>query len=327
MSNRILIAAEHRDGRLNSVSWDAIAFGQKLASLCNLPLSIVLIGDGIAALAQDLAAKCGEEVVLVQNEKCREYAPEAWCAVWLELFSQFEARFVLLGHTSQAIDFAPKLAASLDRGMISSCIDFQVSAGNVEFIRPVYEGKLHQRVTFNGPPPYFISIQPGAFSALEVTLRDSPRVCPVQVLIPEEIVCRKVIKVEPAGELKVDLTYAEIVVAGGRGLESGEQFQMIHDLAHVLGGAVGASRPAIDYGWLSKEHQIGSSGQVIAPRLYIACGISGAIHHLAGVLGAGCIVAINKDSDAPIFHVADYGIAGDVNEIVPALIEQAQAGK
>jgi len=321
---KILVVAEHRDKKLKSLTWEAIGFGQKLAEQLNLELKIVLLGKAIEGLAEELAQRSGQEVLTVVSDQCASYTPEAYCEV-LSHLSRLEAPFLfLLGHSYQTIDFAPRLATMLGRGFVPNCIDYRIDRSRPVFVRQVFNGKLNLEVGLKGDPPYFVSLQQGAFNAYEVQPRQSPKIVNLLVPLPDGVVRRKVLEIIQAAQGKVDLSQAEIIVAGGRGLASKEKFQIILDLAQALGAAVGASRPVTDGGWLPKEHQIGSSGQAVTPKLYIACGISGAIQHLVGMVNSGCIVAINKDPNAPIFGVADYGIVGDVFKVVPVLTQLAK---
>jgi electron transfer flavoprotein alpha subunit len=324
MPDTTLVLAEHRAGRLKSISWEAIGFGQKLAGQLNQELKVVLIGKAIEDLADEVSRKCGQEVLSIVSNQLEAYTPEAYCQILSQVTQQESPFLFLMGHTYQVIDFAPKLATMLGRGFIPNCVDYQIEAGRPVFVRQVFNGKINLQVGLKGEPPYFVSLQQGAFNAYEVQSRQSPRVVNLTVPLPDEVLKRKVLEIIQAAQGKVDLSQAEIIVAGGRGLATKEKFQIILDLAQALGAAVGASRPVTDGGWLPKEHQIGSSGQTVAPKLYIACGISGAIQHLVGMMNSSCIVAINKDPNAPIFSVADYGIVGDVFKVVPILIELAK---
>jgi len=324
MPGKILVLAEHRAGKLKSISWEVIGFGQKLAEQLQQELKVVLIGKAIECLADEVSRKCGQKVLTIISDRCEAYTPEAHCQILSQVAQQESPFLFLMGHTYQAVDFAPKLATMLGRGFIPNCVDYQIEAGRLQFVRQVFNGKINLQVGLKGEPPYFVSLQQGAFNAYEVQSRQSPRVVNLTVPLPEEMLKRKVLEIVQAAQGKVDLSQAEIIVAGGRGLASKEKFQIILDLAHTLGAAVGASRPVTDGGWLPKEHQIGSSGQTVTPKLYIACGISGAIQHLVGMMNSSCIVAINKDPNAPIFGVADYGIVGDVFKVVPVLIELAK---
>ncbi|PYV45851.1 MAG: electron transfer flavoprotein subunit alpha/FixB family protein [Acidobacteria bacterium] len=324
MPGKTLVLAEHRAGKIKSISWEAIGFGQKLAERLNQELKVVLIGKAIGDLAEEVSRRCGQEVLTLVNDHCETYTPEAYCHILSQVAQQETPFLFLMGHTYQAIDFAPKLATRLGRGFIPNCVDCQIDADRVVFVRQVFNGKINLQVGLKGEPPYFVSLQQGAFNAYEVQSRQSPRVVNLTIPLPDEVLKRKVLEIFQAAQGKVDLSQAEIIIAGGRGLGSKEKFQLILDLAEALGAAVGASRPVTDGGWLPKEHQIGSSGQTVTPKLYIACGISGAIQHLVGMMNSSCIVAINKDPNAPIFSVADYGIVGDVFKVLPVLIELAK---
>jgi electron transfer flavoprotein alpha subunit len=327
MPDKILVLAEQRSGKVKGISWEAIGFGQKLAEELQTEMKVIVIGNAIESLADEVSQRCGQSVLAVSNDKCADYTPEAYCEVLVRIVEQESPFLLLMGHTYQAIDFAPKLATMLKRGFVPNCIDYKWDSGRLTFVRQVFNGKLNLQVGLKGDPPHLVSLQQGAFNAHEVQAKSSPSVVQLDVPFPDEVLKRKVLEVLQAAQGKVDLSQADIIVAGGRGLASKEKFQIILDLAEALGAAVGASRPVTDGGWLPKEHQIGSSGQTVAPKLYIACGISGAIQHLVGMSNSGCIVAINKDPNAPIFSIADYGIVGDVFKIVPVLTQLAKEMK
>ena len=324
MPDNLLVFAEQRAGRLKGISWEAIGFGQKLAEELNSGIEVVLLGGDVQALATEIVERSGLEVLAVSNEKCRDYTPEAYCEVLRQVIEQRRPFLLLMGHTYQVIDFAPKLATLLGGGFIPNCIDYIGDGKELTFVRQVFNGKLNLQVRLKGPAPGLVSLQQGAFNSYEVRPKSNPAVVRLDMPLPDDILKRKILEVIQSAQGKVDLSQADIIVAGGRGLASKEKFQIILDLADALGAGVGASRPVTDGGWLPKEHQIGSSGQTVSPKLYIACGISGAIQHLVGMSNSGCIVAINKDANAPIFSIADYGIVGDVFKIVPLLTELAR---
>ncbi len=324
MEGRIIILGEHREGRLKKTSWEAIGLGRKLSAELGKEVCLALVGSEIDGLAREVSGRSGLEVVVLSNDYCRHYTPEAYCEALAEFAGTEHPYLVLLGHTYQTMDFAPRLAAMLDRGLIPNCVDYRCEAGQLVWVRQVFNGKLNLEVSPKGEPPCLVSLQQGAFPASEEDLGAPPQVVRRRIGVAEGALRRKLLEVMEAVQTRVDLSQAEIIVAGGRGLGSKEKFQLILDLAEALGAGVGASRPVTDGGWLPKEHQIGSSGQTVTPRLYIACGISGAIQHLVGMSNSGCIVAINKDPYAPIFQVADYGIVGDVFQVVPKLIEIAR---
>jgi electron transfer flavoprotein alpha subunit len=320
MSEKILVLAEHRSGKVKGISWEAIGFGQKLASQLNGEMAVVLLGHEVDALATEITQRCGQPVLVVSDPSFANYTPEAYCFALSRILEQQSPLLLLMGHTYQAIDFVPKLATMLRRGFIPNCVDYQWDGRQLTFVRQVFNGKLNLQVGFKGSPPHLASLQQGAFNAYEVQTQSNPQLVRLDVPLPPDVLKRMVLEVIQAAQGKVDLSQADIIVAGGRGLANKEKFQIILDLAQALGAGVGASRPVTDGGWLPKEHQIGSSGQTVAPKLYIACGISGAIQHLVGMSNSGCIVAINKDPNAPIFGIADYGIVGDVFKVVPVLI-------
>lgn len=324
MAGSIVVLGEHRDGQLKKISWEAIGLARKLSAELGKEVCLALVGSDIAELAREVSGRSGLEVVALANDRCRHYTPEAYCEVLAGYTRTDDPYLLLLGHTYQTMDFAPKLATMLDRGLVPNCVDYRSTDGQLLWVRQVFNGKLNLEVSPKGDPPYLVSLQQGAFPASDEDLNVSPRVEHRQAVVAEGVLRRKLLEVMEAVHTRVDLSQAEIIVAGGRGLGSKEKFQLILDLASALGAGVGASRPVTDGGWLPKEHQIGSSGQTVTPRLYIACGISGAIQHLVGMSNAGCIVAINKDPYAPIFQVADYGIVGDVFQVVPKLIEIAR---
>lgn len=324
MPDKIIILGEHRGNKMKSIFWETIGLGFKLSTVLQKEVSVVLVGKNLDSLAQEVSSKTGLEVIGLANEKCENYTPEAYCEILLQFMKKESPYLLLLGHSYQVMDFAPKLATMLDRGLIPNCVDYEVVDSQLQWIRQVFNGKLNLRVGIKGDPPYMVSLQQGAFAAFEDDLKTRPRFMCCAVHLTDDVLKRKVMEVMEAVQGKVDLSQAEIIVAGGRGLGSKRKFQLVLDLAETLGAGVGASRPVTDNGWLAKEHQVGSSGQSVMPKLYIACGISGAIQHLVGMSNSGCIVAINKDPHAPIFRVADFGIVGDVLKVLPVLIKLAK---
>jgi len=325
MHHKILVLAEHWEGRLKSISWEAIGLAQTLADQCNFSINIVIIGNAMDNLAAEISKRTGIEVLNISNTLCRNYTPEVYCDLLLQVIRQVSPFLVLMGHSYQAIDFAPRLASMLERGLISNCVGFKIESNRMVFIRSVYDGKLNQVVGLKGDPPYLVSLQEGRFKRCLFADTRLPKVVKPNIHLTDKLVInRKVLEIVQEIKGKVDLSKAEIIVAGGRGIGGKENFKIIFDLAEALGASVGATRPVIDNGWLPKGHQVGSSGHSVAPKLYIACGISGRIQHLVGIINAGCIVAINKDSYAPIFQVADYGIVGDLFAIVPAITESVK---
>ncbi|TAM83688.1 MAG: electron transfer flavoprotein subunit alpha/FixB family protein [Acidobacteria bacterium] len=324
----MLVYAEHQEGRLARPAWEAVAAAQQLATELGLTCAGAILGDNIGALAGELAGAHLAEVLTVESPQLAQYTPDGYSLALRQVIEARQPRFVIFSHTYQARDFAPKLAASLDRALVGDSLGYRLEGGRTIFIRQVFQGKFSADVEFRGEPPYFVSFQAGAFREDSVH-RGSGRakVTPIEVnLSPQGIRTRPQEKFREARQA-VDLSQAEIIVAVGRGIRKPENLELARKLADVLGAEIGASRPICDNGWLSMDRQIGSSGQTVAPRLYIALGISGAIQHQVGMKGSRTVVAINKDREAPIFDIASYGIAGDLFEVVPPLIEEIKKAK
>ncbi|MFZ0821998.1 MAG: electron transfer flavoprotein subunit alpha/FixB family protein [Candidatus Acidiferrales bacterium] len=326
---KILAITEQRDAKWNKTSFETLAAAQQIAKDTGGTLSAAVVGNGVAALADEIAGKNVTDVLLVEHELLGAYSPDGFSLALKQVISQTAPDLVLLPHTYQVRDFAPKLAASLGKGMIGDCIGCRCENGRLIFVRQMFQGKTAADVSFAGAGPWFATFQAGAFRADLMAAHSSGK-APVRraavELKPEQI------RTKP-GELfreakqAVDLTQAPIIVAIGRGIKAPENIPMAEKLAKALGGEIAASRPICDEGWLPMERQIGSSGQTVAPKLYLALGISGAIQHVVGMKGSRAIAAVNKDQNAPIFEVADYGIVGDIFEIIPALTEELEKQK
>ena len=315
----ILVVAEQRQGKVNRASWEAIAAGQQAGG----PIAVAVLGSGLTAAAEELAAAAVGEVVTVDAPALEEYTADGYIAALQSVIEQTSPTLVFFPHTYQTRDFAPALAARLSRPLVTDVVAQRSQDGGAVFTRPVFQGKLSADVQPTGPAPHLVTFQIGAFRADAASKGDAP--APVRGL--DVAIDVSTIRQKPEAPFKearqaVDLSQAERIVAVGRGIKGQEHLKIAQDLAQALGAEIAASRPICDAGWLPMDRQVGSSGQTVAPRLYVALGISGAIQHLVGMKGARTIVAINKDPDAPIFEVADYGIAGDLFEIVPALIAE-----
>jgi len=325
---KILVLAEHFEGKLRSSTWEAIGVAQALSKTYPYPIKIVIIGNETHDLAVQLSKGTGMEVLEISNEWCQTYTPDIYCDLLVYAIRQISPFFVLMGHSHRVTDFAPKLASMLETGFISNCSGFDIEPDGIAFSRNVYNGKVNQKVSLKGDPPHIISLQEGIFK--KCLFIDTPisKVTTLDTQLSSNLtIKRKVLEIVQEVQGKIDLTKAEIIVSGGRGVGSKVNFGIVFDLANILGASVGATRPAVDNGWLSKGHQVGTSGVSVAPKLYIACGISGAPQHLAGIVNADCIVAINTDPYAPIFQVADYGIVGDLFGIVPAMTQCVKESK
>jgi electron transfer flavoprotein alpha subunit len=325
MGMKILVVTEQRAGKWNNASFETLAAAQQIAKDTGGSLAGVVIGKGVGALANELAAKKLDEVLLLEHDLLENYTPDGYTAALKQVIAQAKPELVLLPHTYQVRDFAPKLAASLGKGMIGDCIFCRHEGGKLVFVRQMFQGKTAADVTFQGDSPWFASFQAGAFRAdLAVAGDGKAPVKPASVELKGEQIRTKPLELFREAKQAVDLTQSPIIVAIGRGIKAPENIPAAEKLAKLLGGEVAASRPICDEGWLPMERQIGSSGQTVAPKLYFALGISGAIQHVVGMKGSRCIVAINKDQNAPIFEVADYAIVGDIFEIMPALTEELE---
>jgi electron transfer flavoprotein alpha subunit len=317
----ILVIAEQRNGTLNRATWETVAAAQQLGDAASLPLTVLVPGGQSGRAAADIAAAQVNEVVTLDHPALEPYTPDGFTSVLQGAIAALSPRCVLLPHTYQTRDFAPKLAARLDRALITDVTAIK-SGSETAFVRPMFQGKLTADVVPQGPPPHFITIQIGAYRADRATRGSAPApVRSLEVAIDPPAVREKPEAPFQQAKQAVDLSQAERIVSVGRGIKEQANIAVAEQLAAALGAEIAASRPICDAGWLPMERQVGSSGQTVAPKLYLALGISGAIQHLVGMKGSSTVVAINKDPDAPIFEIADYGIVGDLFEIVPAIIE------
>jgi electron transfer flavoprotein alpha subunit len=315
----ILVIAEQHGGRLNRASWETIAAAQRIAA--SDPIEVVVPGASVQPMAQELSAAQVSGVVALQHAGLEPYTADGYVQALAAFIEDRNPQLVLLPHTYRTRDFAPALAARLDRALVTDCTDIRRDGSRVVFSRPMFQGKLTADVTPAGDPPHCASVQVGVFRA-DAASRGNANVDVQEVQAMIDVAAIRQQPEAPFQEAKqaVDLSQAERIVAVGRGIKSQEHVALAERLARACGAELAASRPICDAGWLPMERQIGSSGQTVAPKLYVAVGISGAIQHLVGMKGARTIVAINKDADAPIFEVADYGIVGDLFEVIPAMI-------
>jgi len=313
----VVVVAEQHAGQTSRASLEAVAAAQQIG----LPITVVLPGAGVSTAAEPLAAADVAEVIALEHPLLESYTPEGFVTALAAFITAAAPSLVVLAHTYQARDYAPRLAARLARALVTDCTSVKRDQGSVLVTRPIFQGKLNADVALEGPAPHLITVQIGAYRPEAMRLGQAPvaiRVVPAS-LDANDIRQRPE---APFREAKhaVDLTQAERIVSVGRGIKDESHIVLAQQLAAALGAELGASRPICDAGWLPMDRQIGSSGQTVAPRLYVALGISGAIQHIVGMKGAKTIVAINKDADAPIFEVADYGIVGDLFDVVPAMI-------
>jgi electron transfer flavoprotein alpha subunit len=327
MSNNVWAVLQLRDGQVSRAALETIAAAQKLAAAIGGKAEAVVLGSGVgdaatAAAGRDLAA-----VHVADHADLAGYTPGAFIGALAPALRAAQPAFVVFAHTYQTVDYAPRLAHEIGAGLLPQITGFTSDAGALLFSRPILGGKLQAKVKVRGEGTVIVSIQSGAFSSNSTAMGTAA--APIQPLAdlsqikPE----REILGIEEVGGDQIDLTKSEIIVAVGRGIGGADKLGPVEDLAKALGAEIGASRPVIDSGWLPRDRQIGSSGQTVAPKLYVALGISGAIQHLVGMKASTCVVAINKDPGAPIFAVANYGIVGDVHEILPALTAAVKAAK
>jgi electron transfer flavoprotein alpha subunit len=326
MTDTILVVAEQREGRLNRASLETIAGALAIGRDTGWAVEVVLPGSGIGPLAQDLAATAVAKVYALEGDTLAQYTSDAYVFALKQFIEAQQPKLVLFPHTYQVRDFAPRLALALDRILISDAIGYKYADGMLLFTRQMFQGKFAADLAFGGEPPWMATLQIGAFRADQAG-SGSAAVENVTAAVPN--VPSRVVPHEVFQEAKqtVDLSQADVIVAVGRGIKEQKNMPLAENLAAALGGEVAASRPICDNGWLPLERQIGSSGQTVAPKLYVALGVSGAIQHLVGMKGSRTIVAVNKDPEAPIFEIADVAVVGDLFQVVTALTEEIRKAK
>jgi len=328
MAETILVVVEQREGKLNRVSWETLVAGQSIAAETGWELEAAVIGSGVGAIANEIAAKKVSKVYDLESPALNPYTPDAFSAGLKQFLTSKQPKLVLMPHTYQVRDFVPKLATALQTTAITDAIGYKYEGGKLLFTRQMFQGKFVADVSFAGSGPYFVTFQNGSFRADKVETGAAPApVETVTVDVPDSVVRNKPQEVFKEAKQAVDLTQAEIIVSVGRGIKEQKNIELAKQLADALGGELAASRPICDNGWLPMDRQIGSSGQTVAPKLYLALGISGAIQHIVGMKGSRSVVAINKDSEAPIFEIADYAVVGNLFDIVPPLIEEIKKAK
>ena len=328
MAETILAVVEQREGKLNRVSWETIAAAQAIAVETGWTLEAAVAGSAIGEIAKEVAAKKVAKVYAIESPRLEPYTPDGFVAGLKQFIAQNKPRLVLMPHTYQVRDFAPQLATALGSTLVSDCIGFKKDGSSLLFTRQMFQGKFAADVAFAGDGPHFATFQAGAFRADKAEAGASAAAMEtVNVDIPESAIRTKPEAPFKEAKAAVDLSQAEIIVAVGRGIKEQKNIEIAKQLAEALGGEIAASRPICDAGWLPMERQVGSSGQTVAPKLYLALGISGAIQHIVGMKGARTIVAVNKDGEAPIFEIADYGVVGNLFDIVPPLVEEVKKAR
>ena len=320
----ILVFVEHKNCVLNKTSLEAVTAAQNIGKDLGLSVSAVIPCDKDCGLAQEISGYDLEKIIIAKNEKLGTYTPDGYADAWDQVIKTIGPQYIIMAHTYQVRDFAPKVAARFGREVVGDCIRYRAQNEKLVLTRRMFLGKLDADVTIGGEPPYFITFQSGAFRG-DNAQKGTAQVETMDVIVGDI----RMTPEEPFHEAKasVDLTKSQIIVAIGRGIKSQENIALAQQLADALGADLAASRPICDAEWLPIDRQIGSSGQTVAPKVYIALGISGAIQHIVGMKNSGTIVAVNKDAEAPIFDIADYGIVGDLFEAVPVLIAEVKKAK
>jgi electron transfer flavoprotein alpha subunit len=331
----ILAVMEQRGGAWNRTSFETLAAARQFAAELDTTASAAVLGHSIGHLAGELAPWHLEKIYAVEHALLQDYTPDAYTIALRQLLDHAKPSIVLFPQTYQVRDFLPKLAASLGKAAVSGAIAHRVDHGQLVLARQLFQGKVNMDARFAGDPPHFASLQAGAYRADQPGPEGTPEGTPYPSAAVEHFAPRispgdirtRPLELFRESQQSVDLGAAERIVAVGRGIQEAGNIPLIEKLAQALGAELGASRPICDAGWLPNQRQVGSSGQTVAPKLYMAIGISGAIQHVVGMKASGTVVAINKDPDAPIFEVADYGIVGDLFQVVPALVEALQKPK
>ncbi len=328
MADSILVVVEQREGKLNRVSLETLTGAQAISAETGWPVEAAVVGSGISGIAQEIAGAKLAKVYAVEGARLEPYTPDAFAFALKQFIAERQPSLVLMPHTYQVRDFAPKLATALGRVLVSDAIAYKYEGGKLLFIRQMFQGKFAADVAFAGDAPYFATFQTGAFRADKLEAGASTaQVEGVSIEVPENVIRNKPHEVFKEAKQAVDLTQAEVIVAVGRGIKEQKNIDLAKQLAEALGGEIAASRPICDSGWLPMDRQVGSSGQTVSPKLYLALGISGAIQHVVGMKGSRTIVAVNKDSEAPIFEIADFAVVGNLFDIVPPLIEEVKKAK
>lgn len=328
MPDTILVVVEQREGKLNRVSWETLAAGQALASETGWALEAAVVGSGVGSIANEVAGKKVSKVYAIESPALEPYTPDAFSTALKQFLADKKPKLVLMPHTYQVRDFIPQLATAMERTVISDCIGYRKEGEKLLFTRQMFQGKFAADVSFACDAPWFVTFQNGSFRGDKVEAAASAApIETVNVDVPADVIRNKPQEVFKGAKQAVDLTQAEIIVSVGRGIKEQKNIELAKQLADALGGEIAASRPICDSGWLPMDRQIGSSGQTVAPKLYLALGISGAIQHIVGMKGARSVVAINKDHEAPIFEIADVAVVGNLFDIVPVLIEEIKKAK
>jgi electron transfer flavoprotein alpha subunit len=319
----VLVWAEQRDGKLKKVAAECLSEGKRIAEKTSRSLAAVVVGAGVESLAAETARYGVDLALTVSDPRLALYAPAAYAKAAAAAVKEAGADVVLLPASAMGRDVSSRLAARLDTGVAADCTGVTVEGGSIKAVRPVYSGKANATVTFTASPAV-LTLRPNVFSLLEGAKPGKAEARALSVPFEDKDFSARAVSVKQPESAEVDVAEADIVVSGGRAMKGPENFSYIRSLAEAFGGAVGASRAAVDAGWIDHRYQVGQTGKVVSPTLYVACGISGAIQHLAGMSSSKVIVAINKDAEAPIFKIADYGLVGDLYTLIPLLVEEVR---
>ncbi|MCQ4924176.1 electron transfer flavoprotein subunit alpha [Tissierella carlieri] len=319
----VWVFAEQRDGNLLNVAIELVGEGRKIADALEVPLTAVLLGNNIDGLAEKLVKYGADEVLYANHDLLNVYTTDGYTKVIYDLIKERKPEIMLIGATNIGRDLGPRISARVHTGLTADCTKLDVDLENRRLMqtRPAFGGNLMATIVCPDHRPQMSTVRPGVMEKAKYDENRKGNIVKFTPDLKDEDIRAKVTEVVKGGKAEVQLEESKIIVSGGRGLGNPEGFKLIEDLAKKLGGVVGASRATVDAGWIEHSHQVGQTGKTVRPSLYVACGISGAIQHLAGMQESKVIVAINKDADAPIFKVADYGIVGDVYEVLPELIE------
>ena len=326
MADKIYVIIDHAQNKIRGASLESLAMGQRLAAESGQEVHAIVLGSDPKPVAEQLTGYQLASVQAIVNDRLGEYDPDCHTAALKQTLAD-QPQLAIFAHTYQNIDLLPKLAAALNTALVTECVGYRRDdTGRLTFIRQMFRGKLNADISVASGHPWLISVQAGAFSA-DGLQAGGCQIAEQKVDLSGVESKRKTVETIQATKGKVDLTRAEVIVGVGRGIKKPENLPVLKELADALGGEIGASRPVVDNEWLERERQIGSSGQTVAPKLYVACGISGAIQHIVGMKNSACIVAINTDPNAPIFNVATYGVVGDILEVAPALAKRIRQEK
>jgi electron transfer flavoprotein alpha subunit len=321
----IIVVAEHRRGELRDVTWEMLSKGRQLAESTSAEIGVALLGKGMNPLAEALKPKV-KRVLLIEDPRLEAFNPETYKKVLIQLITERKPFLTLIGHSAMGMDYAPRLAASLKMPLATDCIGIEAKDESFSLIRQLYGGKVNAEVSFTKKGPFMVTVRPGAFPVVEKEPL-AGEIVSIPSPLTDEGLARRFLEYVEAAAGEVDITQADILVSVGRGIKEAENIPVVKELADALGGALACSRPVVDKKWLPKGCQVGTSGKTVKPKVYIAVGISGAFQHIAGMKGAGTIIAINKDPKAPIFGVAQYGIVGDLFKIVPVIKDKIKQMK